>query len=288
MAYSILGRYSMDAHFKGMTKILNINDNQLNMYYSDWNNDREDFPTIFLLHGAMAHWLDWKYQIAAIEDIANVIAIDIRGHGLSDFGYGFNLDILLQDIESTLVALGIKKCIIGGHSFGGIIALVFARNFPEKTKGLILVDSSYEYEPLWDDRLVELLPEIITQKLLFSDNLIARFIAKKMYFSPNTSKEIIDEYLNDHIDSIDRYSPKVFKCYKCVWGFNSIDWLADITVPSLVVVGKDDKIILPAEAEKLSQLLPDARLVKLESGHLPMYEDYKDLNRAIIDLIELC
>lgn len=278
----------MYAHFQGMTKILNINDNQLNMYYSDWNNAREDYPTIFLLHGAMAHWLDWKYQIANIEDNANVIAIDIRGHGQSDFGCGFNLDILLQDIVSTLDALGIKKCIIGGHSFGGMIALVFARNFPEKTKGLLTVDSSYHYEPLWDDRLVELLPEIITKKLLFSDNFIARSIAKNMYFSPNTSKEIIDEYLNDHTDSIARYSPKVFKCYKCMWGFNSLDWLNDIIVPALVVIGKDDKIIPPADAEKLSQLLPYARFVKLSSGHLPMYEDYKDLNRAIIDLIELC
>ncbi len=275
----------MNSLFKGAAKLLNINGNSLNVYYSNWNNDRCGYPNIFLLHGTMSHWLDWKYQIASIEDRANVIAIDLRGHGMSDFGDGFDVNILLQDIQGILNALGIKRCIIGGHSFGGMIAQIFVRNFPKNIEGLILVDSSYHYEPKWDDWLVEILPGIITKKLLFSDNLIARSIAKGLFFSPKTSKEIINEYFDDHAYSIARYSPGVFKCYKCLWGFNSIDWLADISVPVLIAVGKDDKIMPPEEAEKLCQLLPDARLVMLNSGHLPMYEDYQGLNLAIEEFL---
>jgi pimeloyl-ACP methyl ester carboxylesterase len=220
--------------FLGRTRLLNINENWLNVYYSDWSGGRKAIPKVFLLHGSMAHWLDWKYQIASIEDCANVIAIDMRGHGMSDFGCGFDVDILLQDILGVINALGVEKCIIGGHSFGGMLAQIFAHRFPEKTEGLILVDSSSHYEPKWDDRLVAVLPEVITKKLLFSDNPIARFIAKSMFFSPKTSKELINEYLDDHIHSIARYSPKVFKGYKCLWGFNSTKWLGDISAPALV------------------------------------------------------
>lgn len=271
--------------FRGEPKLLNINGTRLNVYYSDWNHQKE-LPTILLIHGTIAHWLDWKYQIAFLEKYANIIAFDIRGHGKSDLGGGFDIDIIIRDIHGILDFLKIDKCIIGGHSFGGAMAQIFARRFNRKVEGLILVDSPYRCEAQWDDRLVEVLPDYIAKKIFFSNNLLGRYIARKTFLSPSTSKEIVNEYLDDHRESMKNYSPKTFKCFKCLFGFNSAGWLHSLTMPALVVIGKDDKIIPIVEAEKLHQLLPYSRLVKLDSGHLPMYEDYTGLNRAIKELLD--
>jgi pimeloyl-ACP methyl ester carboxylesterase len=130
------------------------------------------------------------------------------------------------------------------------------------------------------------LPDYIAKRIFFSNNLLGRYIARKTFFSPSTSKEIVNEYLDGHIESMENYSPKTFKCFKCLFGFNSAGWLHSLTMPALVVIGKDDKIIPIVEAEKLHQLLPYSRLVKLNSGHLPMYEDYIGLNRAIKEFLD--
>ncbi len=166
------------------------------------------------------------------------------------------------------------------------MAQIFAKRFNSKVDGLILVDSPYRYEAQWDDKIIEVLPDYITKRMFFSTNWLGRYIAWKMYFSPNTSKEIVDEYIDDHIVSLKNYSPKTYKYFKCIFGFNSSEWLHNLAIPSLVVVGKDDKIIPVTEAETLSELLPHSRLVKLNSGHLPMYEDHNGLNNAIKELLD--
>jgi len=271
--------------FNPEPRLLNINGTMLNVYFSDWDHQKK-LPTILLIHGTIAQWLDWKYQIAFLEKYANIIAFDIRGHGKSDLGGGFDIDIIIQDILGILAFLKIDRCIIGGHSFGGAMAQIFAKRYGGKVEGLILVDSPYRYEAQWDDRLIEILPDYMTKKIFFSNNMLGRYIARKTFFSPATSKEMVNEYLDDHKGSIKNYSPKTFKFFKCLFGFNSAGWLHSLTMPALVVGGIDDIIISITETEKLHQLLPHSRLVKLNSGHLPMYEDYTGLNNAIKDFVD--
>ena len=95
------------------------------------------FPLV-LIHPFSASLGFWAPQIEKLSPKYQIIAYDVRGHGLSSAPAGeenYTLDILVEDLHRLLEHLKVKKACIGGLSLGGAIALGYAHRHPRDGQG---------------------------------------------------------------------------------------------------------------------------------------------------------
>lgn len=117
----------------------NIETNGIRMHYVTHGKG----SLIVLLHGFPEFWYSWRYQIGELGKHFKVVAPDLRGYNKTDKPEGienYKINVLLQDILGLIEDLGEKKAVIVGHDWGGALAWDFAKNFPEVTAKLIVLN----------------------------------------------------------------------------------------------------------------------------------------------------
>src|SRR3990172_5164141 len=89
--------------------------------------------TFVFIHGFGGQASQWIYQLQHFSLENRVIALDLRGHGLSDKpSSGYDMPRIQADLESALDKLKVKgKFVLVGHSYGGAIATEYALYHPE-------------------------------------------------------------------------------------------------------------------------------------------------------------
>jgi pimeloyl-ACP methyl ester carboxylesterase len=99
---------------------------------------------IVLLHGLASQAHIWDLVAPRLTDPFRVIAIDQRGHGLSDKpDSGYDFSTITSDLDAILKALQIDRGVLAGHSWGGNVALQFAVDQPNRVGGLVLIDGGF-------------------------------------------------------------------------------------------------------------------------------------------------
>jgi len=96
---------------------------------------------ILCIHGLTANSRFWDCMASALSPQHRVIAMDIRGRGLSDKpNTGYSIERHCRDILALMDDQGLERAVLMGHSLGAFISLVFAAKHPQKVSRLILVD----------------------------------------------------------------------------------------------------------------------------------------------------
>ena len=96
---------------------------------------------ILCVHGITANSRFWDCLASALSIHHKMIAMDLRGRGLSDKPpTGYSIENHCKDILAVMTDQGLKRPVLMGHSLGAFISLVFAAQNPEKIDRLILVD----------------------------------------------------------------------------------------------------------------------------------------------------
>jgi pimeloyl-ACP methyl ester carboxylesterase len=107
---------------------------------------------ILCLHGLTANCRCWDTIVPRLTPPHSVLAVDLRGRGLSDKpSTGYSLQHHVQDMYCLLEDIGLERTVLFGHSLGAYVALVFAATYPERTEKLILMDGGAELaQGQWD------------------------------------------------------------------------------------------------------------------------------------------
>ena len=101
----------------------------------------EGFPVV-MLHGYLESLNIWDDFACKLSEKYRVITIDIPGHGESGvIGEVHSMDKMAEMLNKVLDELGIKKCVLIGHSMGGYVTLAFLEHHPEKLAGFSLFHS---------------------------------------------------------------------------------------------------------------------------------------------------
>lgn len=99
--------------------------------------------TVVLLHGFLENLYMWDDIAASLGEFCRVIRIDLLGHGKTPFhGYVHTMEDMADVVATVLQKHHIRKPILIGHSMGGYVALAYADKFPDKVKGLCLLNSA--------------------------------------------------------------------------------------------------------------------------------------------------
>jgi pimeloyl-ACP methyl ester carboxylesterase len=102
-------------------------------------------PAVVLLHEFTRDHRMWLPVIEALRDGFHVIALDLRGHGLTsapDDLAAYGLEAQAEDVRALLDHIGVELCVLVGAGLGGAVALQFAVAWPELLAGLVVSDSS--------------------------------------------------------------------------------------------------------------------------------------------------
>ncbi len=122
------------------------------IHFLDWGGPDEGGATspILLIHGLSATAWSWSPVARRLNDAARVVAVDLRGHGLSDAPTsGYTQEQLAEDViavaeGSGLLAAAGGRVLLAGHGYGAVVAAWTAARLGARCAGLVLVDGGWE------------------------------------------------------------------------------------------------------------------------------------------------
>lgn len=212
--------------------------------------------TFVFLHGFGGQAAQWQYQLQKFSLENRVIALDTRGHGLSDApSSGYDMDQALADVETALTLLKVKgNFVLVGHSFGGALATEYALKHPDRVEQLVMIATAGEFRlrPLF--RLGLSLPNWLL-------GLIEPFTRKWLSARPRVLKRIYYQNMSKWVG----------------W-----DKFKRLEVPTLVVRGNRDAVFKSPLFAKVTESIPGAQEADIGvSGHMVMLERREAVNRVL-------
>ncbi|MGO4423620.1 alpha/beta fold hydrolase, partial [Streptomyces sp. MCAF7] len=133
----------------------------IELAYRVWG--EREAPPVLLLAGLGADGVDWLGIAPELARTRRVYALDLRGHGASDWPGDYALERVSDDIVGFLAALGLPRVSVVGHSYGGVVGYLLAQRHPDLVERLVIEDAP----PLWpQDPPVEV-PERPAGRLVF-------------------------------------------------------------------------------------------------------------------------
>lgn len=245
---------------------------------------------------------DWD-DFARIDDFVTVVAIHPRGSGLSGSpeGEAYLLSDYAADLQALRLHLGVDKPIVMGWSHGGMVAMQFAFTYPDALSKLILFDTSayfgeflgdiesavqaFKPEPWFERSFAALKAE--WDGNYQTDEDMSRLWAEEMKFYFKKFDERAQAYHERTKDLPIRILPLRTFNDKEAATMDLRPQLRNITMPTLVIVGRHDFITNVAMAEEMVKHIPDARLEIFEdSGHFALVEEPEKFYRVIKNFVE--
>ncbi len=239
-------------------------------------------PSVVLLHGGPGSF-DHSYfkpDFARLSPVAQVVYLDLPGHGRSEWGdpADWSFELAADAVREFCDTVGIAKPVVYGHSLGGFVAMVYAARHPAHPGALVLQSTTARFDV---DRLVEEL------RRLGGDDVAE--IAERAYGGDGQS--VTDEewarcwsFFGPWVTGDQEQARTVAnQALNAAGGalireFDVVDQLARIDCPTLVCVGELDPVTPVAAAREIADALPpeQTRLEVLqEAGHFP-WKDVPD------------
>jgi len=236
---------------------------------------------ILCVHGLGANIFTWRHLVAPFSPKNKLVLVDLRGFGSSPKpgNTHYSIEEHADDIYKIILNDDLTKLTLIGNSLGGGIALLVAMRLceqdPRRLSKLILIDAGAykEYLPGYLKLMRSFLGRLIVY--LVPSKLAAKFVLRASYYDKN---KITEEQVKAYADPIASEGGRhalLQTARQCVPA-NSDEIIAklhSITVPTLILWGKEDGVIPIKVAELLNQALPDSKLEVIEQcGHIPQEE----------------
>jgi pimeloyl-ACP methyl ester carboxylesterase len=241
---------------------------------------------VLLLHGSgpgVSAWANWRLTLAQLSSSCRVLAPDLAGFGYSEVPprMVFTREIWLRQIVDFLDALDLDDVDVVGNSFGGSMALALAIHHPERVRRLVLMgsvgvpfeltdglDAVWGYEPSPENM------RALMHLFAYDQSLVSDDLAQLRYqASLRTQTEFA------------RMFPAPRQRWVQAMAHPSAA-LRGISQPTLIVHGRDDRVIPLASSLRLLELIDDSRLhVFGRCGHWTQIEHADEFGRLVLDFL---
>ncbi len=238
-------------------------------------------PALLLLHAFPLGLTMWEGQAQVLAATHRVLRFDARGFGRSTSGdEPFTMERIADDAAALLDAVGEEKAILAGCSMGGYAAFSFARRHPERLEGLVLQDTraaadSAEARTNRAALAARVLEEGVSAA-------VDAFLPKLLGATSQRDRPALVAQVGEWIRAAPPRSI-ADALHALARREDSRPLLGAIRVPTLVVVGEEDVLAPPAEAEEMAAAIATVRVERIPSaGHLANLENPKAFDAALL------
>jgi pimeloyl-ACP methyl ester carboxylesterase len=242
-------------------------------------------PSVVLLHGYPFNRSMWREQVDSLSANYRVIAPDLNGLGETSVSLeSATMDEMAQTVAALLDELEIKRVTLGGLSMGGYVALAFYHRFQFRVRALILADTRSQADTtearqgreqqagkilkegmssITDDFLKKVLtPATLSEK----PEIVGRVRAMILATKPQGAAAALRGMASRR---------------------DQTDFLPDIIAPTLIIVGGEDRLTPPVDAELMHREIRGSHLEIIEgASHLSNLERPIEFNRALKDFLD--
>jgi 2-hydroxymuconate-semialdehyde hydrolase len=250
--------------------------------------DRGRGDPVVLLHGSgpgVSAWANWRLTIPALERHFRVVAPDVVGFGFTERPTGVRYDLATwcRHLGALLDALGLDRVHLVGNSFGGALALAFTIGQPERVNRLVLMgsvgvrfpltpglDEVWGYEPSIE-AMRRLLDLFAYDRSLVTDELAElRYRASIRPGVQEAYRQMFPAPRQRWVDAL--ASPE--------------EALAGLAQPTLLIHGREDRVIPPECSQRLFLVIPRAELHMFgRCGHWTQIEHANRFNGLVADFL---
>jgi 3-oxoadipate enol-lactonase len=239
---------------------------------------------VVLLHGFPFDRSMWEGQAEALGGEFRVVAPDLRGLGETPLGVdGVSIEGMAEDVAALLDELSLGRVVLGGLSMGGYVAFEFFRKFPERVRGLVLADTRPQADTEEGRRSRE---ENAQRALKEGTAPIVETMLPKLLSAGTRARggEVLERVRAMMLGTSPEGAAAALRAMAA--RRDQTDLLPSINVPTLIVVGSEDAITPPSDAEAMREKIEGSRLVVIEgAGHLSNVERPEEFNRALAEFL---
>lgn len=251
-------------------------------------------PALVLIHGLMGYSFSWRFAIPILAEQYEVFALDMPGSGFSDCTLSMEGTLVSAAgrLARILDALGIKRYVLVGSSYGGTTALRLATMEPDRVCGVVLVAPANPWSRIGRKRLAALgFPGIgyLFPKLSRRLRVLHKYFVRRMYGDPSRiTRETLQGY------SLPLVRPGVFEHALKItrsWHQDMSELQAALPkaagIPALLVWGSKDRLVAHGSADLLGRNFRVADTIMIPgAGHLPYEEVPEAFCRPVLEFLK--
>jgi pimeloyl-ACP methyl ester carboxylesterase len=255
---------------------------------------REDAPPLVLFHGLGASWRTWTPLLAPFAKQYRVIAFDLPGFGRSEeLGTReYELAMAGDVMDAALEKLGVRDFALMGHSLGGGVAVHYAAQRNDRVKALILIAPAGFFRH-------KVIPRLAwrSRPLHWATRQFNRRAAPIIAHSDRVRSAVFSRLLESPMSQ----DPELLRMLARESTLGRATGPAGITIvsesrhpdvpnltmPTLLIWGRQDRVVSAGVAPDLAESLPDCRGLHLleRCGHLVMWEKPDEVHRLTTEFL---
>jgi len=253
-------------------------------------------PSVILIHGFGGSMWQWEQQQHALSQHFRVLTLDLPGAGLSDKPeIDYRPDQMLDFFIGFMDAVKIPQATLVGNSMGAGLAIGMALAHPTRVAKLILIDGLPQHvmEKLTSPSVRRALETSAPSWLVSFGNwlfggLMIESVLREFVHDPALLTPAVIERSNRN-----RQRPGLIKPIMTVrenlplWESGFATRIDEITHPTLVIWGEEDRVFPIAVGEELHQTIKGSRFIRIpKAGHIPQWERPDLVNQELITFIQ--
>lgn len=257
----------------------------MEVHFRDEGNRADSIPMV-LLHGTSSSLHTWEACVQEWKKVHRVVRMDLPAFALTGPhpNHNYSVDMYVSFLHEFLSKQNIQRCYLVGNSLGGLIAWQYAARYPTEVEKLVLIDAAGYPRANFNGNLafrlarIPVLKEILT--VITPLSLVRKSVEDVYGDKSKVSNALVEQYrdfacregnreaLVKRLNYVERYDTAL---------------ISTIQIPTLVLWGEKDKLILPPDALKFKRDLPNNKTVILAGlGHVPMEESPE----TVVTLVE--
>ncbi len=253
-------------------------------------------PPVILIHGFGGSMWQWEHQQHALSQHFRVLTLDLPGAGLSDKPeIDYRPDQMLDFLVGFMDAVKIPQATLVGNSMGAGLAIGMVLTHPARVAKLVLIDGLPQHvmEKLTSPSVRRALETSAPSWLVSLGNwlfggLMIESILQEIVHDPALLTPAVMERSNRN-----RQRPGLIKPIMTVrenlplWESGFASRIGEITHPTLVIWGEEDRVFPIAVGEELHQTIKGSRFIRIPTaGHIPQWERPDLVNQELITFVQ--
>ena len=249
------------------------------IHYAEWG-EPAAMP-VLLLHQTPRSWTEYRGVLPLLGQRYRAIAMDTAGFGASTRPPGeASIAVWAAAAAALLDALRIERAHVVGHHTGGVIAVELAAAFPSRVHKLVLSSTPYTDAQFRRERAQRPPIDEVTPRA--DGGHLAELWQRRQPFYPPDRPDLLQAFVCDAMKVMDRLE----EGHRAVAGYRMEERIGRIAHPVLVIRAARDPFASP-HAQALCARLPQARLVDIAEGMVPLPEQLPDaFAAAVLDFLD--